>query len=389
MEKINAILEVKSFFDGEKLYDKGPYTILISNGRYHSLICGTFEENPLLIPEFFRTGQIVRKRENFIMPSMTESHCHMFLDGDELDSPKRSAYLKSPREELLKTAWLNIEKYRETGVRVIRDAGDIHGINIELRDALKNSDMTIISAGRGIRKKKRYGSFMAHELGDSSSIQETVRSLAEKADAVKIVLTGIIDFENGIVKDPFQFDADETRLIVETAHSMGLKTFAHCSGKEGLCVAVEAGVDSIEHGFFMDESILEQMASKRIAWVPTFIPVHFQWAHPEYCGWNPATVGRLHEILENHRKHLRMAHNMGIQILAGSDGGSYGVKHGTGLFDELSLMHKAGLPLDAVLNAATLAPREHFSLPSNAISVGDEADYICFAKSPFEEPFLF
>ena len=376
MNATNEILEVKSFFDGNKFHDKGPYTILIANGKYHSWFQGATEKNHSLIPEFFRQEGFHRKSEEFIMPSMAESHCHIFLDGDELDAKKRSAYLKLPREELLEKAWSNLERYKAEGIRVIRDAGDIHGINIELRDALRNSDMTLISAGHGMRKKKRYGSFMAHEVEDKSSIREAVLKIAGRADVIKIILTGIIDFENGTVKDPFQFDSEETRLIVETAHQKGLKTFAHCSGIEGLRVAVEAGVDSIEHGFFMDENIIEQMALKKIAWVPTFIPVHFQWFRPEYCGWNPVAVDKLHAILENHSKHLRMAHSMGVQILAGSDGGSYGVKHGEGLLEELALMRNAGLPTEAVLHAATLAPREHFNLPSNAISVGNTADYI-------------
>ncbi|OGV34377.1 MAG: hypothetical protein A2020_04855 [Lentisphaerae bacterium GWF2_45_14] len=382
MKAESEILEVKSFFDGKKLHDKGPYTILVSNGRYHSILKGTADENFLNLMDAFRHGKVVRKLGNFIMPSMVESHCHIFLDGDELDAQKRSAYLKSPREKLVETAWRNIEKYRAKGIRTIRDAGDIHGINNGLRDILKNSDMTVISAGRGIRKKKRYGSFMAHEVEDSCDIRDAIKKIAETADTVKIILTGIIDFENGTVKDPFQFDADEMRLIVEISHSLGLKTFVHCSGKDGLRIAVESGVDSIEHGFFMSEDILEQMALKKIAWSPTFIPVHFQYAFPEYCGWNPATVDKLNAILENHSIHLCKAHKMGISILAGSDGGSYGVKHGEGLFEELALMRKAGLPHDAVLNAATLAPREHFGLASNAISIGNKADYICLEKFP-------
>ena len=372
---------VDSFFDGEKLHDSGETMILVEDGVIRDVVESGAPSQSNGLPGH----DVAVRRARFAMPSLFESHCHMFLDGEELDAPKRSAYLKGQRAAMFDVALENVERYRARGISGVRDAGDVHGINFDLREAVKGTGFTIVCAGKGIRKRKRYGSFMASEVDGSDSIVEAVSGVAKAgADTIKIVLTGIIDFENGCVKDQPQFTLEETRLAVKTAHDLGLKTFAHCSGRDGLEIAVEAGVDSIEHGFFIDRSIVERMAERSIAWCPTFIPVSFQWAQPQYCGWSPTAVGKLRGILDNHCEHLRLAHELGVQLLAGSDGGSYGVRHGVGLLEELVLMHEAGVPLEAVLRAATSEPRKHMKLPCNSIKVGSAADFITLDESPFK-----
>ena len=376
------IIVAKSYFDGEKLHDSGEVRILVENGVTLDVIEG---EVPLL-PKDFLGSDVPVRRVSFVMPSLFEAHCHLFLDGEELDAPKRSAYLKGSRESMLKVALENVERCRARGITGVRDAGDVHGINLEVRDAVKASGFTVVCAGKGIRKRKRYGSFMAGEVDDAKTIVESINTVAALgADTIKIVLTGIIDFENGCVKDQPQFTLEETRLAVKTAHDLGLKTFAHCSGRDGLEIAVEAGVDSIEHGFFIDRSIVERMAERSIAWCPTFIPVNFQWAQPQYCGWSATAVGKLRGILDNHQEHLRLAYELGVPLLTGSDAGSYGVRHGVGLIEELLLMHEAGIPLDAVLKASTGDARKHMKLPSNSIKAGSKADFITLDESPFKD----
>jgi imidazolonepropionase-like amidohydrolase len=187
------------------------------------------------------------------------------------------------------------------------------------------------------------------EVTDVNSIVRTILQLATTADDLKVLLTGIIDFEKGCMKGGLQFTLEETKLIVRTARELGLRTYAHCSGIEGLRIAVEAGIDSIEHGFFMQRDVLRAMADQGIAWVPTFPPVYFQYARPELFGWNKQTVADLWRILDNHFEHVALASQMGVPVVAASDAGSYGVPHGQGLIDDLLYRHRARMPLDKVL----------------------------------------
>ena len=357
-------IQVDTYFDGNRLHTNGPFVLEIEQAHYRTIVQGRDPDADC--------------HAGFLMPAAVESHAHLFLDGDELDPLKRSDYLKRPREQLLDCATANVERYRKAGITVIRDAGDIHGINQELRDNVADTGIRIIAAGSGLRKAKRYGSFFAQEVETYDSLAAAVSARAKKSDEIKIVLTGIIDFENGVVKGEPQFTLAETQDIVTTAHDFGLRVFAHCSGLDGLRIAVTAGVDSIEHGFFMNQEILEVMAAKKMAWTPTLLPVHVQWAHPEYCGWNPSTVDKLQSILDNQAQMLVEAEAKGVMILAGSDAGSYGVRHAEGLLAEVALLRRAGLRTETALCSVTSVPRKHFGLPTRLVEPGQTAEYRIF-----------
>ena len=355
-------LTTESYFDGTRFHTDGPYTLTMRDGVIREIWSGGAEP---IVP--------------FLMPGLVEAHAHLFLDGDELNQQVRADYLKAPRAEMLAVARRNVAANLAAGITLVRDAGDIHGINTQIKaECATRSDVVpaICSAGRALRKAKRYGSFMAVETTDRDSIVQTIRQLAPQADQLKILLTGIIDFENGTMKGGVQFDLEETKLIVQTAHELGLRTFAHCSGADGLRIALAAGIDCIEHGFFMEPEFVRQMAEAGTAWVPTFLPVYFQYDQPQHCGWNAATVAKLWTILERHFAMIGLAGQLGVPVLTGSDAGSYGVPHGRGLIEELFLLRRAGLPVEKVLAAATCAPRQHWGYPSAEIAPGNRADMV-------------
>jgi imidazolonepropionase-like amidohydrolase len=374
---MRTLINCKSYFDGYKHFNHGPYSIEICDGIIQKIHSQDISES--IEPE------ITIFRTNFIMPGLVEGHCHLFLNGEELDFLSRKEYLKSSLENMLTVAKKNIKKNIACGITLIRDAGDIHGINNKLKEILQDTVPELRSPGKAIRKQKRYGSFMGIEVNDTKSIVNTIRELTSSADDLKVLMTGIIDFEKGEMKGKVQFDQDEANLIVKTAKECKLKTYTHCSGIEGLKISCNAGFDSIEHGFFMNQDILNIMAEKQISWVPTFSPVYFQYARPELAGWNEETVGRLKQILDNHFLHIEMADRMGVPIITGSDAGSYGVPHGKSLIDELMFLSKAGIQTDRVLMYATSVARKMWGCPSADITQNNQVNFISLKKSPFED----
>lgn len=386
----SRMLVVNSYFDGARHHAHGPYTIEIVHGRIHQIYQGDIAPAVAARGRHLSGDEPAVIRAPFVMPGLVEAHCHLFLDGAELDFQVRKDYLKASREEMLAVARRSIEQNLAAGITLIRDAGDLHGINTAIQSELREQNGTRLlpelrSPGQAIRKAGRYGSFMAVETTDAESIVHTIRELAPNADDLKVLLTGIIDFEKAQMKGGLQFDLEETCLIVKTAREMGLRTYAHCSGPEGLNVATTAGIDSIEHGFFMELDILRRMADRGIAWVPTFSPVHFQFDRPELAGWNDTTLVGLRAILDRHFKHVRLACEMGVPVVAGSDAGSYGVPHGKGLIDELFFMLTAGIPMDKVLASATSVPRRLWDCESADIVPGNAVNLIALAGSPFED----
>ncbi len=371
-------LVVDQWFDGEQRHAQRT-TMKVVDGRLEAVAAG--DHGDALIGQGWPV-----ERGAFLMPGLVDAHVHLFLDGASTDSKQRSEHLKQPLEALTDTARRSAAQALANGVTGVRDGGDRYGINHRLRDEARSPGSALSqvrSVGLGVKRAKRYGAFMATDVGDDDSIRSSVRELARANDEIKLILTGIIDFDAGAVTDEPQFTLEEARSVVETAHAAGRKVMAHCSGFKGLVVAAGAGVDSIEHGFFMDRTTLALMRDKNLAWTPTFCPVHFQWASPEVAGWSAQTVGHLRRILDAHAEHLHLAHQMGVRLLVGTDAGSMGVEHGRAMFDEIDRFLEAGLPLAAVLRAATTEPRRHFGDPQPLLAPGASFEAVQLAASPF------
>jgi imidazolonepropionase-like amidohydrolase len=327
-------------------------------------------------------------RGAFLMPGLVDAHVHLFLDGAATDPGTRARHLKEPIEHLLETARRNARRSLACGVTLVRDAGDRHGINHRIRAEAQRASSTLArvrSAGCGIRAPKRYGAFMAAEAGTDDELREAIAQRAADSDEIKLILTGLIDFEAGAVTEEPQFTLAQARLFVETAHACGRRIFAHCSGAKGLGIAIEAGVDCIEHGFFMTPEVCGQMARRAIAWTPTFGPVHFQWANAPALGWPAETVDKLRRMLDEHARHLKLAVDAGVAVLLGTDAGSMGVAHGDAVFDEIDRYGQAGLSLEQILAAATSNPRRHFGFEHARLSRRAPFDAVLLERSPFDD----
>ena len=303
-----------------------------------------------------------------LLPGLIEAHAHLFLGGGELDPEKRAAYLKQDAAGLLEAAIPRLEKLVRLGVVAVRDAGDKDGVGLALsriykrqRGMIPGTDPGLPltmpyldSPGAAIHHRGRYGSFMGGALEDYATLADCVAARVEAgADRIKLIPTGIINFQKGAVTTEPQMTTDELKQLVAAAAAAGRQTFAHASGDTGIERVIESGVDSVEHGFFVRDDQLTRMRDRRTAWVPTFAPVQLQVEEAARYGWDANVVGNLQRILDAHAASLVKAHALGVLIIAGSDAGSVGVPHGTGFWRELELMERAGLPAIAVINAAT------------------------------------
>ncbi|HYG89464.1 MAG TPA: amidohydrolase family protein [Azospirillum sp.] len=365
-------LVVGAYFDGNRHHDHGPYALRFENGVLRAVEPAA----PATPPD-----------AAFAMPSLVEAHAHLFLDGGILDLPTRADAMKADRETMLETARRSLAQARAAGIGLVRDVGDRYGINHQLRDETRGTaGIQVRSCGVALRRPGRYGGFMGREVADDAAILAAVDEIAADGDDIKVLLTGIIDFAKGTVPGTPQFDTEALRLITRRARRHGRPTLAHCSGLAGLEVAVEGGIGSVEHGFFMTRAILERMAGEGIAWVPTFSPVAFQGAEPRYAGWSPDIVATITRIVESHREHVALAHQLGVPVLCGTDAGSHGVVHGRAMVDEMMLLLDAGLPMDAVLRAATSLPRRQWGAPANDLVPGARPDLLLLAQSPFRDP---
>ena len=380
--RVGALLDGKSkspLVDAHVVYDR--------NG----IVFAGEDSPPADLVDQGQSGPDFHLPDYTLLPGLIEAHAHLFLEGGELDPVKRAAYLQQAPEELQRLARLRLEPLVRLGVVGVRDAGDKDGVGLDLSGLYKRADRPLMpyidSPGAAIHHQGRYGGFMAEPLENFASPAECVHArVTAGSDRVKLIPTGIINFKKGAVTTEPQMTTEEVRAFVEAAKAFGKQTFAHASGDGGIERAIDGGVDSVEHGFFVRDDQLMKMRDREIAWVPTFAPVQKQVDHAKVVGWDEEIVGNLKRILDQHAASLLKADEMGVRIIAGSDAGSYGVAHGLGLLDELELMERAGLSPMAVINSATGSSSRRLAFKENfgQIKAGFLSRFILTRHSPME-----
>jgi len=331
--------------------------------------------------------------DHTLLPCLIEAHAHLFLDGAPINFTNRKQYLTNSNDWMLERARLRWPKILATGVGTVRDAGDNRGVGLALAKEAKtklgdrSATPWIDSPGSAIHHQGRYGSFMGEPIEQFETASDCVAArVTHGADRIKLLVSGIINFKAGRVTAPPQMEPDEVKSLVDAARIHRRQTFAHASGTDGVENAIEGGVDSVEHGFFVTEDQLDRMRDRSIAWVPTFAPVQLQIDFADQLGWETQIVDHLKRIIECHQQMLGLGHRKGVRILAGSDAGSCGVPHGVGLLAELSHMERAGLPPMAVLRSATgtSADTLEFAEQIGQISPGYRSRFILTRHDPLD-----
>jgi len=191
-------------------------------------------------------------------------------------------------------------------------------------------------------------------------------------DHVKIVNSGLNSLVTfGRTTSP-QFDPDELRAAVQAAHRRGLKVMVHANGNRAVSVAVEAGCDSIEHGFFMGMETLRKMADRGTVWIPTAVTMEAYAEYLEDSGVLPPCFGGgrgsgetqrdaarvARRNLEHQLEQMAAARRLGVTVALGTDAGSIGVEHGRGAAREFGLLMAAGFsPAQAVRCASSNGAR--------------------------------
>lgn len=293
------------------------------------------------------------------LPGLIEGHSHTFLEGGELLAEKRADYQKQDAQTLFENAAKRLYTLARLGIIAMRDGGDKDQVGLRLSKltaAKAGPAFTaqVFSPGAGIHRRGRYGSFFGKPLEDHANIESCVQArVAEGADHIKIVSTGIINFTKGQVVASPQFNVEEIQRFRQAAHAQQKHLMAHASGEVGVGHAVDGGVDTVEHGFFINDDQLAKMRDKNISWVPTFTPVQEQVDHSDLMGWTGEILDNLNRILAKHARSLQKALALGVNVLVGSDSGSCGVAHGSGLIYEMELLENAGMPTLDILCQVT------------------------------------
>lgn len=248
-----------------------------------------------------------------------------------------------PDEETVRR---ELEEYRKREIRFIRDGGDHFGVSRLAKRLAPEYGITYLTPGFAIYKAGRYGRVVGLPFETMKEYAALVKKLdREGGDFVKIMTTGIMDFqtEDGVTGEPLK--PEEVREMVHIAHEEGFRVMSHTNGARAVQAAAEAGVDSLEHGSFQDADSLAALAEHRVVWVPTAVTVR------NLIGKGRFPDEILRKILDGLDENIRLARKLGVTLALGSDAGAFGVPHGQGTEDEYAAYRRL-FPGDESLDSA-------------------------------------
>lgn len=261
-----------------------------------------------------------------------ENHMHIFMNG--VDYRQAVADMKNGRMEVIVRK--NLEIYREKGITWIRDGGDHYGASVYARSIAPEYGIVYRTPCFAIHKKGHYGGIVGRAFSDMCEYHALVKeAIAGKADFIKIMISGIMDFSGDGSVSEESLEDEEIREMIHIAHEEGMAVMAHTNGAQAVKAAVSAGVDSLEHGNFMDEECICMLAESDTVYVPTVSTIR-----------NLIGDGRFPEkttksLWERQRDIISRCYTQGVHLALGSDAGAYLVPHGQGLADEYAAFCEA------------------------------------------------
>ncbi|MDA8337572.1 MAG: amidohydrolase family protein [Peptococcaceae bacterium] len=296
-----------------------------------------------------------------LLPGLVDCHVHLALPPPRLG------------DDAAQTMVMRLSQCLEYGLVAVRDGGDRLGATLELQ---KRKELPrLVACGPALHPPGSYGTFLGPASGPEA-MPGQVAELAEMgAGQIKVLVTGPVNLESLDSLDPPHFSAGNLHRLVLEAHRRGLKVMAHASGVPGVRLALSCGVDSLEHGYGMDEDTLALLRESGVTWVPTLAPM------AALCDTGPENHRRAAAAaLAAQMKTLGLAHSLGVNLAVGTDAGAPGVGHGRAYLRELRLLGEAGLPPAALVRAATLTGARLLDLPGNRAPA-----FIAVAGNPLED----
>lgn len=254
-----------------------------------------------------------------------ECHAHVIMDGINYKKAVKR-HEQGPDEVIVRKC---LETYQRAGVTFVRDGGDALGVSHLAKRLAPEYGIDYRTPVFAIHKNGHYGGIVGRGFDDLKEYHALVKEAGRQgADFIKIMTTGLLDFNNHGMVTGMPLEKEEVREMVHIAHEEGFAVMSHTNGVYGAQAAIEAGVDSLEHGNYMDDETIAMLADSHTVWVPTLVTVRNLMG----CGRYDDTV--LQPIIESGETSLRRAFHKKARVALGSDAGAYRVMHGTGIRDE-------------------------------------------------------
>lgn len=329
--------------------------------------------------------QVVDLTGKTVMPGMINCHIHITMEpvGDPFE-----LMLKESTTKTALRAVENLKKHLKSGVTFFRDLGGPNFIDIELKKAVTEGLVEgpdFLASGKVLTMTGGHGWKMGRECNGPDDVRAAAREqLKAGADVIKIMATGGV-MTDGVEPGSAQLTLEEMKAGIEEAHKAGRKTATHAQGTTGIKNAILAGIDSIEHGIFLDDETIDLMIKNDVYLVPTLVAPYFIIKYGVEAGISPQAVEKSKRVMGSHMESFRKAKEAGVKIAMGTDAGTPFNFHDKSAC-ELKLMVNCGMtPMEAIVSSTKVAS-ELLGINDNygTLETGKKADFIVLDENPLD-----
>ena len=387
-----TLLHAGKLIDGVSKQPRERVTVIVEGNRIVAVEPG------------FRAGtsqdRVVDLERATVLPGLMDMHVHL---TEEAAPGYELARFKKAAADYAYDGVAYAQRTLEAGFTTVRDTGDvIYNVSLSLRNAINAGKVMgprIFAAGRIIATTGGHGDstngWGPHLLaipgiedsiidGPAEAMRAVRQHYKDGTDVIKITVTGgvLSIAKSGLAP---QFSDEELRAVITTAHDYGMTVAAHAHGLDGMTRAVQAGVDSIEHGTFMDRNLMELMKKSGTHYVPTISAGRWVYEQAQKPGMYPDVVrDKALAIGPQIQKTFGEAYRAGVRVMFGTDAGVF--PHGLNA-REFQYMVEGGMPAMEAIRSATIVPARFLRIDDRLGSVesGKIADVIALTGDPLAD----
>jgi imidazolonepropionase-like amidohydrolase len=297
-----------------------------------------------------------------LLPGLVDVHVHLVASG----GPDLAADVPRTEAERALAAVVNARRQLEAGVTLVRDLGAPGAEAVLVGRAVEAGTIAgprVLASGPAVTMTGGHIAYIGRVTDGVDAMRAAVRAnLALGAGCIKVVATGGV-LTMGIDPREASYTQPELEALVSEAHRLGLTVAAHAIGEGGVVAALTAGVDSIEHGMFLDDASIELFGSTGARYTPTFSAPHGILGGPSVPGW---IKDRARPAADAQVASFQAAVRAGVRVVAGTDAGTPDNPHG-GVAREVAFMVEAGLDTLTAVRAATGEAADLLGVPDRGV----------------------
>lgn len=311
-----------------------------------------------------------------IVPGLVNAHVHLEMSGEP---DTMGTFRSTTAHQRLLRAAANARNTLRAGVTTIRDLGSSHGIAADIRDAIESrliEGPRMRVAGAALCMTGGHGWFVGRAIDSPWDARKGVREqMAAGADCIKLIATGGV-LTKGAVPGNAQLTPEELTAAVDEAHRHGLRCAAHAIGTRGINNALRAGIDSVEHGFLLDDESIELLRAGTACIVPTLTAPRCILEHAHDPGQPAWVAQKATAVSERLAETFARAYRAGVRFAGGSDAGTPFNGHASYALEVEEMQRVIGMSAQQALHAATAVAASLIGLTAGTLTQGDDADLL-------------